>query len=522
MKKVLFLFLFFYVWGCCQAQTEADVLRYSRLSYAGSARSVAMGGAFGALGGDISSWNVNPGGIGVFRHTEVAYTSALEFTQVRAGDLSERKNSYLIGNFGGVICNYDEYKEDWKGFTLGISYSNLANFNRKMKLAAYQSPTSLTDVFAVESQGLQVEELDIFTSGAFYDTYLLYPGEGGTYHSILETDGETTELVNQYQTLKERGYQGEFSLAGGTNFRDKLYLGMALGVQWVFYKKHSYYTEMAEENAPSLLDHFNFDEYQRTKGAGVNLKVGVIYRPVPQIRLGASIHTPTWFTLEHIMKSSVYSCFTTEKDPSVGREYQDYEIASSDYDEFYDPYRYLSHLRTPWRAVLSFGTVLGRRIMLDFDYEYVNYKSAHYRHPRKWAYEDYDDEWEQEKVKILSKSVDYAPINKSIKAIYRRTHNFRAGMEIRLNEIISLRGGYSFQQSPFVNDILSNNQICTYSGGLGLNFGIVYVDVSYACYHYSNERRFYDYGGIAAQALPCRHNNQEIRLTIGVRLNCHL
>ena len=41
------------------AQTETEILNYSRLSYAGSARAAAMGGAFGALGGDISSWNLN-------------------------------------------------------------------------------------------------------------------------------------------------------------------------------------------------------------------------------------------------------------------------------------------------------------------------------------------------------------------------------------------------------------------------------------------------------------------------------
>ena len=518
MKKLFFLACFLGIWGSGNAQTEADVVRYSRLSYSGSARSAAMGGAFGALGGDISSWNINPGGIGVFRRSEVSYTSAVELTQGKAGDLSERKNTYLIGNLGGVASFYKENSPDWKGFNLGISYAKLANFNRRMNLEVLNSPTSLTDVYAAESQGLKPDELGLFTTGPFYDTYLLYPDRDGGYHSILETDETVSEWVNQYQTLKEQGYQGEFALAGGTNYRDKLYLGMVLGVQWIFYKKHSYYTEVAEENAPSLLDYYDFNEYERTKGAGVNLKLGVIYRPIPQIRLGASIHTPTWFTLEHILRSSVYSCFTTEEDPSVGREYQAYEIASTDYDEFYDPYRYLSHLRTPWRAFLSVGFVLGRRIMLDVDYEYVNYKSAHYRHPRKWAYEEYDDEWEQEKVKELSKHVDYAPINKAIRSLYRSTHNFRTGVEIRLSSMVSLRGGYSFQQSPFAHDLSSHNQIRTYSGGFGLNFGLFYGDVSYACYHYDQESRFYDYAGITAQSISSRHTTQEIRIAIGVRL----
>ena len=34
------------------AQTETEILNYSRLSYAGSARAAAMGGAFGAISAD--------------------------------------------------------------------------------------------------------------------------------------------------------------------------------------------------------------------------------------------------------------------------------------------------------------------------------------------------------------------------------------------------------------------------------------------------------------------------------------
>ena len=79
------------------AQTETEILNYSRLSYAGSARAAAMGGAFGALGGDISSWNLNPAAVGVFRKSSVTYTSVLNFSGNESGELTARKTSYLIG-----------------------------------------------------------------------------------------------------------------------------------------------------------------------------------------------------------------------------------------------------------------------------------------------------------------------------------------------------------------------------------------------------------------------------------------
>lgn len=50
--------------------------------------------------------------------------------------------------------------------------------------------------------------------------------------------------------------------------------------------------------------------------------------------------------------------------------------------------------------------------MLDVDYEYVDYSSAKYKRPAKWIYGSYEDDWEKDKIKTLSRSVDYDPINR--------------------------------------------------------------------------------------------------------------
>ena len=130
------------------AQTETEILNYSRLSYAGSARAAAMGGAFGALGGDISSWNLNPAAVGVFRKSSVTYTSVLNFSGNESGELTARKTSYLIGTVGGVLSGYvKDEKSDWKGFNLGFSYTDLSNNIQNTRQQVYHSPTSLTDVY---------------------------------------------------------------------------------------------------------------------------------------------------------------------------------------------------------------------------------------------------------------------------------------------------------------------------------------------------------------------------------------
>ncbi len=64
------------------AQYAEDALRYSQQYYQGSARFMAVGGAFGGLGGDFSVLSTNPGGIGIFRTSEVILTPSVTSRKV--------------------------------------------------------------------------------------------------------------------------------------------------------------------------------------------------------------------------------------------------------------------------------------------------------------------------------------------------------------------------------------------------------------------------------------------------------
>ena len=85
------------------AQNEEDALRFSRLTPFGSARVTAMGGAFGALGGDLTTLSTNPGGIGVFRKSEISFTSMLDFAHAKTKGIDNEKNMYLLGGLGFVL-----------------------------------------------------------------------------------------------------------------------------------------------------------------------------------------------------------------------------------------------------------------------------------------------------------------------------------------------------------------------------------------------------------------------------------
>ena len=88
------------------AQAAVDLANLSQLDLSGTARYMSMGGAFTALGGDLSTLNNNPAGIGVYRSSEVGLTLSLmnRNTETSTADVTDKHNKTLFraNNFGYV------------------------------------------------------------------------------------------------------------------------------------------------------------------------------------------------------------------------------------------------------------------------------------------------------------------------------------------------------------------------------------------------------------------------------------
>ena len=74
MKKYIFLLALGFTATIAQSQEVSDALLYSQENLNGTARFRAMSGAFGALGGDLSSINVNPAGSAIFSNNQMGLT----------------------------------------------------------------------------------------------------------------------------------------------------------------------------------------------------------------------------------------------------------------------------------------------------------------------------------------------------------------------------------------------------------------------------------------------------------------
>lgn len=495
MKKLYIIPVILLYTGIATAQNESDVLRFSRTSNLGTARSAAMGGAFSALGGDLSNLSSNPAGVGVFRKSEVGLTLNANFGNTKSGNRSSNDNSFQMGDLGGVISFYNP-NFDWRGFNFAINYTNINNFNRNTKQFVYNSPTSFSQALANETNYIidnfekPDEYLGVFSQMAIESNVILANPETPYYEPVIIG-------AHQYKNIKEDGYQGEYSFSFGTNYKDKLYLGMSIGIQSIYYKSNVVYRENPDKDNPYSLDYFDYMEKLKTTGVGTNFKFGVIYRPIPEVRLGASIHTPTYYSMTDNYGVDMYSKYNIP-DPE------------GYYDYISNPYRYKTDydLKTPWKAILGAAVVLKQRAIISMDYEYVNYTSARLSDgPQGYDY--------------------YEPngtgTNDNVKNFLKATHNFRVGAEFRMNSMLSLRGGYSYNASPYkyATDLY---KLQTISGGFGLNFGMFYCDAAYVYKFTKDITQFYSYvdpddAAFDVSAIPVKNkfNDHEARITVGVR-----
>lgn len=88
------------------AQSAIDAYNITPTQLRGSARFVAMGGAFTSLGGDLTSMTQNPAGLGIYRSSDIGLTfdiSPRKFTSITdAGKYSDSRTPVVFDNFGYV------------------------------------------------------------------------------------------------------------------------------------------------------------------------------------------------------------------------------------------------------------------------------------------------------------------------------------------------------------------------------------------------------------------------------------
>src|ERR1035437_6670458 len=151
-----------------------QALIFSQQNFGSTARSKAMGNAFGAIGGDFSSLSINPAGIGIYLKSEVSTTlNAIGMNNSEAtyrGQITDdRSNDFSFRNFGYVLASpVQGNSSGLVSFNFGIGFNRLNNFNQTITVSKNSSPYSRMDAFTQNTKGVNRNDLLTDTN---YDPY---------------------------------------------------------------------------------------------------------------------------------------------------------------------------------------------------------------------------------------------------------------------------------------------------------------------------------------------------------------
>lgn len=433
------------------AQTMYDALTLSENNYNGTARSIALGNAMTAVGGDLGSLTLNPAGSSVAGYSQFTITPNISISSITStgvdgmGDeVDTRHTRFNLYNIGSVVNFNTGNTYGIKNFTFGFVANSAANYLGEMYASGLNSNTSFMGEMAVLADGWASNVLNdryafentqapwrailgyqsgmISTFGGNNDAYV------GTTESVFDDGsiGLASDLNQEYGRLIT-GNKTDLLLNFGMNLADILHLGVNIGMVSTNYRSDSFIHESPVTAVPITFDdgsvmsltEARMRESLRWDASGIYAKFGFILTPGAGLRIGAAIQTPTAVTINERYQLDGYTRFS---DSSANAK------CSSPENEF--SYR----LKSPYRFNVGAAWSALGVLLVSADYEMCDYSTMDFRP----AYES-DDRYM------------FVDTNHEIASYMGTAHTFRAGLEVKPIPEIALRVGYNYQTNPQKN-----------------------------------------------------------------------
>ncbi|MFC4261881.1 hypothetical protein ACFOWM_03245 [Ferruginibacter yonginensis] len=459
------------------AQIPEDAIRYSWFPQNGTARTLAIGGTMASLGGDVSANFVNPAGIGFYKTNELVISPAFSLnnikTDYRSNKTTEKNNHFNLGTSGAVFAFTNSYNTEKSG-AFSIGFTQNASFNNVVHYKGLNNYSSFAEQFAEEFSGLNISINDALNTKSIAP-YTVAPA---LYTYLIDIDTingrpivkaapeyvlESGKALLQEMTKTTKGglYELAFSFAG--NDGNKWLWGATLGIPIVNFQSNTLFSETDTSNdATNKFKSFTYNDNYTTKGAGINAKFGVIYRPKAYFRIGIAVHTPNYMSLTDERKSSLN---TILEGPS-----SNITVNSKLFTDNIERGKAAYIQSMPWRAILSAAYVFReitdvtkQRGFVSADIEYVNHRGSRFSSN---AEEPTDND-----------KTYYKSLNNVIKNIYKGNVNLRLGGEIKFNTIMA-RLGFGYYGNPYKNAPEKTSKT-TLSTGIGYRNKGFFIDLTY-------------------------------------------
>ncbi|MGU3373892.1 OmpP1/FadL family transporter [Chryseobacterium sp. M5A1_1a] len=390
---------------------------YSNSPNIGSSKFNAMAGSNGALGGDASSLLTNPAGIGVAISGDVSGTLSINSNKntssLAGSSVKYTVNKTDLGNAGGIVAIPLMSKTGWKFINIGVNYSNQS-----------------------------------------IENYVESPGNGNVIvpKKLFDKDGNPVNANLSYlgHNYDRYGNQSKMNIGVGANYENRLYVGAGLNFHYASIDQRE--TARFGLDLDNSVDSFSKQYTPNSERSnGFSASLGVIGKLSNEFRVGASIETPTWWTIDR-----VFSEYYTGNDGFI----------------YYKNFGEDRTFTSPMKATVSAAFVPSKNFSLNVDYTLGLTKP---------------------KYKVQGEAE--SELNSFFSDTYKNLSEVRVGAEYRIKSF-RLRGGYSYASSPFdaftisaysnagaatntnYSDLILGARN-TIGAGIGYDFGQFYLDAAY-------------------------------------------
>lgn len=517
------------------AQHGHDMTAFSSSELSGTARYVGMGGAMGALGGDISTMSTNPAGIGIFRSSALAGTFSwlnhsnksdyyMDGLGVGTTTQKEKKSRMSFDQMGFVYSNHISNEGTLRYFNIGFNYQKRRNLNGVFASSGLLGGVSASAQMA--KQAYNAGLTDKAKMDAAHDAANPYNSTNYPYLSLLAVRTELVgasaktglpEGLNGYDYAyfrTEKGGVYEYDVNLSFNLNDRVYLGVTVGAYDIDYRRSTMYTEQVYGgelfgNYYAHQGYYNLYNDYYVEGSGVDLKIGAIFRPIEEspFRFGVAVHTPTFYNMREVYGSTMYTNIAFGSTAAAQAQATPQEDTT--YDGWGRGREREYQLTTPWRFNLSAGTTLADVVAVGAEYEYTDYSTA------KLEYDDGTSmTWQNDHTKSNMKA----------------SHTLKLGVEGRLSNEFAIRAGYNlttalakktayreFDGNDMRTDPEFFNQLDrnTFTVGLGYSYKRFFADVAYK--FDTTKSEFYAFSNSDLPTTKVTSNRHQVFCTLGVR-----
>lgn len=494
------------------AQDGFDAVRLSQTTQlSGTSRYISMGGAFTALGQDVSAINQNPAGLGLYKYMEISvtgdYQSQIDNFSWNLSRTKEKNTAFHLNNFALVLSNS---KNRRLHSAFGLSYNRLQSFYRSGTTTGASQLSSLTDFIAYRTTEAGYTENSLRTRDGYdplaegvsvlsvwgYNSNLINPqinpSTGTTNWKSLLLNNET---ITPTYTFCEQGYADRYSIAYGLNIQNELCMGISLGLRDIKYSKSSDYSEAFSGNGDLMLRNT-----LSTSGLCADLKFGFIFLPFNFLRVGISYHSPTFYFLQDEYSSSLFYDISFNGNPQ-----------SNTFSLPVEKEKYRIQTGSTYTAGLAF--LIRKSAIFSFDFQYEGFRDMRL----------YDAE---------GFTQVYTDVNKDINNDFNGVYTIRFGAEYKPVSTFSMRFGYNYitsatQPSAYRwrktnttrmdNDYFLDSSSSGFTGGIGWQSS--HWNIDFAFISGSKKQALYTYADENLVPASLKTNNTQLYLTVGFKFN---